>query len=188
MVLRGGGPGHSKPSKPKPIHFPKPNFPKPRPIHIPKIPIEKATKPINKGLNKGFNYVKNKITHPVATIDEAKRALNKLDEQTHGSLGIVYQGAQIIFPEFGMAVTLAQVANEMLHNDGRLSKKTLKNILLNQATDGLYGNYQGARTIEKNELIKNIEHKFDVDLHDLPDDPIKVDGNVSINDTTKNFK
>ena len=115
---------NSKPSKPKPIHFPKPHLPKPKPIHFPKIPIEKVTKPIDKGIKKGADYIKDKITHPVTTIDQAKRALNKLDAETHGSLGIVYQGAQIVFPEFGMAITLASVADEMAHNNGKLSTFT----------------------------------------------------------------
>eukprot|EP00471_Norrisiella_sphaerica_P007045 CAMPEP_0184491810 /NCGR_PEP_ID=MMETSP0113_2-20130426/21405_1 /TAXON_ID=91329 /ORGANISM="Norrisiella sphaerica, Strain BC52" /LENGTH=117 /DNA_ID=CAMNT_0026876335 /DNA_START=174 /DNA_END=527 /DNA_ORIENTATION=+ len=72
-------------------------------------------------------------------------------------------GAQIVFPEFGMAITLASIADEMAHNDG-----------------GVYGDYQSLRTIEKSELVTKIEKKFGVDLHDLPnpDDalPISMEG------------
>eukprot|EP00466_Bigelowiella_natans_P008164 jgi/Bigna1/134771/aug1.26_g9479 len=110
---------------------------------------------------------------------------------SHGSLGIVYQGAQMVFPEFGLAVTLATVADEMAHNDGKSSKKTLKNILLNKATGGAHGDYQNLRTIEKSELVSKMENKFNVDLHDLPDVdraiPVSINGKVSVDDATKKF-
>mmetsp|Transcript_39583 Transcript_39583/g.76947 ORF Transcript_39583/g.76947 Transcript_39583/m.76947 type:complete len:116 (-) Transcript_39583:21-368(-) len=84
-------------------------------------------------------------------------------------------GAQIVFPEFGLAVALATVADEMAHNNG-----------------GAHGDYQSLRSIEKSELVTKIEKKFGVDLHDSPnpDDatPVSMEGSASVNDTIKKFR
>eukprot|EP00466_Bigelowiella_natans_P003114 jgi/Bigna1/131129/aug1.13_g5837 len=186
------GNDNSSPPKPKPIHIPKPHFPKPKPIHVPRIPVEKATKPVNKGMKKGANCLEDEPTHPVSTTNEAKRALNKLDSMSHGGLGVVHQGSQVVFPQFGLAVALATVADEMAHDDGKLSKKTSKNILLNQATGGVHGDYQNVGTIEKSELVSEMENKFNADLHDLPDVdgaiPVSVEGKISVDDATRKLR
>eukprot|EP00466_Bigelowiella_natans_P019480 jgi/Bigna1/82024/fgenesh1_pg.87_\ len=153
-----------------------------------RIPTEKATKPTNKGTKKGANCLKDEPTHPVTTMNEAEGALNKLDSMSHGGLGVVHQGAQVVFPQFGLAVALATVADEMAHNDGKSSKKTLKNISLNQATGGVHGDHQSVRDIEKSELVSEVENKFNADLHDLPDPdraiPVSVEGSASVDDAT----
>eukprot|EP00466_Bigelowiella_natans_P012655 jgi/Bigna1/128370/aug1.6_g3078 len=186
------GNDNSSPPKPKPIHIPKPHFPKPKPMHVPRIPTEKATKPVNKGTKKGANHLEDKLTHPVAAANEAEGALSELDSVSHGSLGVVHQGSQVVFPQFGLAVTLATVADEMAHNDGESSKKTSKNISSNQATGGVCGDCQSVRTIEKSELVTEMENKFNADSHDSPDVdgaiPVSVEGKISVDDATRKLR
>ena len=165
------GNSSSSPPKMKPIHV---KVGRVKPLRIPKVNFNNVLK----DTAKGFEYLGDKLSHPKKTIAETKRALNKLDASTGGTLGIVYQGAQIYFPAFGTAVTLASVADEMIANDGKLSKQTLASIILNQATGGQYGNYQNIKEIEKTPLMRQVEKDLGVSIGELP--VLKVKGNVVV--------
>ena len=137
--------------------------------------IKKSFKNIGKGIE---TFVKN----PLKPIDAVKNELNKINDMTGGTLGIVYQGSQMYFPAFGTAITIAEVADEMAHNNGKLSKKKLASILINKATGGVYGNYNSIRDIEKTPIVNKIEKELGVDVRTLPDLSIRgkvVEGNVS---------
>ena len=150
--------------------------------------IDKSNNNINKAFVKfgdnlksgSIQLIKN-LQDPVKRVDEVKKALNQLDKMSGGTLGIVYQGSQIVFPEFGLAVTIFTIADEMIHNNGKLSNNTLKNVLLNKATGGAYGDYQSLRSIEKSELVGKIENKFGINngvgFHHLPD--VTLRGNTA---------